>query len=174
LTTLPVKKQTKQNRPQAICQLVQPTYQCNGKYNLTPYQKVHQSKKKSRKTLRRRPLRLVDPVRRRPGFYPIALTYITRSTVQQPHSSSRTTALQTQTGHENKPSSNKLYCKIHALLSSFPRPCLCLENRDPGGSASLDYCAITVLSETAPRRETNGPAFRITTYSDVKFGCETY
>ena len=30
LTTLPVKKQTKQNWPQAICQLVQPTYQCNG------------------------------------------------------------------------------------------------------------------------------------------------
>ena len=55
------------------------------------------AKKKSRKTLRRRPLRLVYPVRRRPGFYLIALTYITLSTVQQPHSSSRTAALQTQT-----------------------------------------------------------------------------
>ena len=126
------------------------------------------------KDARRRPLRLVDPVRRRPGFYLIALTYITPSTVQQPHSSSRTAALQTQTQTRKQTQQQKLYCKIHAPLSSFPRPCLCLENRDLGGSASLDYCAITVLSETAPRRETNGPAFRITTYSDCKFGCETY
>ena len=34
LTTLPVKKQTKQNWPQAICQLVQPTYQCNDNLRL--------------------------------------------------------------------------------------------------------------------------------------------
>ena len=49
---------------------------------------------------------------------------------------------------------------------------LAIDYCDPGGNAPYDY--ITVLSETAPRRETNGPASRITTYSDDNFGCETY
>ena len=45
---LKTKQKTKQNWPQAIFQLVQPTYQCNDIiYNLTPFQKVHQPRRKA-------------------------------------------------------------------------------------------------------------------------------